>query len=214
MMKTALVVVDVQNDFLPGGALAVANGDAVIAPINRLLAERGRLFSYVVATQDWHPQNHESFASQHAGTKPGQVIDLHGLDQVLWPDHCVQGTFGSEFSREIFSRNFDVIFTKGSDPAVDSYSGFFDNGKRGNTGLGVWLRERGVQKIAVCGLATDYCVKFTVLDALALGFDVSVVVEGIRGVNLSPNDSVNAIGEMIVSGAKTIHLRDMLGGVW
>ncbi len=205
----ALIVVDVQNDFLPGGSLAVKNGDDVIAPINRLLAERSRLFDAVVATQDWHPSSHESFAHQHIDRNPGELIELHGLTQVLWPDHCVQGSRGAEFSSELMVQKFDRIFTKGSDPRVDSYSGFFDNGRRSDTGLNFWLKEQGITKLVIAGLATDYCVKFTVIDALKLGFAVSVITDAVRGVNLTPGDSEKALAEMTMAGARLVSTKSI-----
>ena len=205
----ALIVVDVQNDFLPGGSLAVKHGDDVIAPINRLLAERSRLFDAVVATQDWHPSRHESFAHQHLGKSPGEMINLHGLTQVLWPDHCVQGSRGAEFSSELMVQKIDLVFTKGSDPRVDSYSGFFDNGRRGDTGLNMWLKEQCITKLVIAGLATDYCVKFTVLDALKLGFSVSVITDAVRGVNLSPDDSEKALAEMTKAGARLVSTKSI-----
>jgi nicotinamidase/pyrazinamidase len=195
----ALILVDIQNDFVPGGALAVAEGDAVV-PVANALARSGD-FDLVVATQDWHPAGHESFAAAHEGREPGQVIDLHGLEQVLWPVHCVQGTPGAEFVDALDTDAIDAVFQKGTDPTIDSYSGFYDNGRRKATGLGEWLRERGVTAVTVCGLATDYCVKFTALDALSEGFATTVVTEGCRGVNLSPGDAERALGELEEAGA-------------
>ena len=195
----ALILVDIQNDFVPGGALAVSEGDAVV-PVANALARSGD-FDLVVATQDWHPEGHESFAAAHEGHEPGQVIDLHGLDQVLWPVHCVQGTPGAEFVDALDTEAIDAVFQKGTDPTIDSYSGFYDNGRRKATGLGEWLRERGVTKVTVVGLATDYCVKFTALDALSEGFATTVVTEACRGVNLSPGDAERALEELREAGA-------------
>ena len=194
--RRALVLVDLQNDFLPGGALAVAGGDEVIPVANRLV----EAFDLVVATRDFHPADHESFASQHGGKRPGEVIDLHGLSQVLWPDHCVQGTTGSEFAPSLAADRVTRTFPKGIDRSVDSYSGFFDNGRRGDTGLTDWLRERGVEELVVLGLATDYCVKFTALDAASLGFRTTVVRDGCRAVNLDPADEAKAYAEMEAAG--------------
>lgn len=217
-MNRGFIVVDVQNDFLPGGALAVSHGDEVVAPINRLLAERGRLFSVVVATQDWHPLGHQSFASQHAGAAVGALSQLHGLPQVMWPDHCVQDSRGARFAPELNIRAVDRIFKKGQNPAVDSYSGFFDNDRRGDTGLDAWLKEQlkehETRKLLIAGLATDYCVKFTVLDALSLGYDVTVVLDGIRAVNLNPGDGESAVHMMVKAGAKMARINDILGGLW
>ncbi len=191
----ALILVDIQNDFLPGGALAVTDGDAVIAVANALAPA----FSLVVATQDWHPAGHESFASQHADRSPGEVIDLHGLPQVLWPDHCVQGSSGAEFAAAL-TVTPDAVFQKGTDQRVDSYSGFFDNGRRHATGLAEFLRGKGVDSVFVMGLATDYCVRFTALDAASCGFDTTLVEDGCRGVELSAGDVQAAVDEMRAAG--------------
>jgi len=188
----ALLIVDVQNDFLPGGALAVPEGDAVIPIANQLQG----LFEIVVATQDWHPRNHLSFAANHPGRNLHDQIDLAGLPQTLWPVHCVQGTPGAELAATLDQRHFTKVFQKGTDPAIDSYSGFFDNGHRKSTGLGEWLKQKNVTDVFVCGLATDYCVKFTVLDALRLGFRATLVEDGCRAVNLSPHDGAKACDEM------------------
>lgn len=197
MTSRALILVDIQNDFMPGGALAAPNGDEVVPVANRLMPH----FDLVVATQDWHPADHQSFASQHEGKEPGDEIDLHGLDQVLWPDHCVQGSEGAEFVDELDTEGIDEIFQKGTDPKIDSYSGFFDNGHRKATGLGHFLAERDIGRVVVCGVATDYCVKFTVLDAIELGFEVTVVADGCRGVNLEEGDAEQALEEMEEKGA-------------
>lgn len=196
----ALILVDVQNDFIPGGALAVPGGDQIIPVVNRLLPR----FDLVVATQDWHPADHGSFAANHPGKNPGDVIDLGGLPQILWPIHCVQNTAGAEFVPGLDRRGWDRVFLKGTDRAVDSYSGFFDNGHRQSTGLGEYLREKGVGDVHVCGLATDYCVKFTVLDALQLGFRTHLIEDASRGVNLHPNDVSVAVAAMQAAGADVI----------
>jgi nicotinamidase/pyrazinamidase len=206
----ALILVDLQNDFIPGGALAVSDGAAVIPVANRLLAERGRLFDFVVATQDWHPSGHESFASSHGGKSVGSFIDLHGVQQILWPDHCVQESLGSRFVNDLMVSRIDQVFRKGMRSAVDSYSGFFDNARRGDTGLNLWLRERDVTKVTVMGLATDYCVKFTVLDALSLGYRVEVVTDGCRGVNVLAGDDRRAFDEMRAAGSGEVRLADIL----
>jgi len=200
-MAKALILVDIQNDFLPTGALPVPEGDAVVEVANALMPK----FDTVVATQDWHPPGHESFASQHDGRSPGEVIDLHGLQQILWPDHCVQGSKGAEFVEGLEMEGVPV-FQKGTHHDVDSYSGFFDNGKRHATGLGQWLKERDVDEVYVVGLATDYCVKFTAIDAAGLGFRTKVVREGCRGVNLSEGDVDKAYDEMREAGCEVIGL--------
>ncbi len=196
-MAQALILVDIQVDFLPGGALAVPDGDAILAPVLALI-DSGR-FDTIVATQDWHPAGHESFASVH-GKPIGTVVDLHGLPQVLWPDHCVQGTPGAAFAPTLPVDRIDAVFQKGTHLQTDSYSGFFDNGHRHNTGLADWLRLRGVTEVTVVGLATDYCVKWTALDALREGFSVRLVREGCRGVDLSPGDVAAALAELRNSG--------------
>jgi len=194
----ALILVDLQNDFLPGGALAVARGDETIAVANRLAPK----FGHVVATQDWHPADHQSFAAQHEGRRPGELIELHGLPQVLWPVHCVQGSAGADFAPGLELDRVHAIFQKGQDPTVDSYSGFFDNGRRHDTGLAAHLRERGVSEVWVMGLATDYCVKWTALDAREQGFDVVFVEDGSRGVELAPGDCERAIAELKAAGVR------------
>ncbi|MEN9358639.1 MAG: bifunctional nicotinamidase/pyrazinamidase [Verrucomicrobiota bacterium] len=197
-MKTALILVDIQNDFCPGGALAVPDGDAVLAKANAAMADH----DLVVATQDWHPANHGSFAANHPGKAPFQVVQLAGLPQVLWPVHCVQGTPGAEFHPGLDLSRVTKVFPKGTDPAIDSYSGFFDNGQRQSTGLGEWLKAQGVDAVSICGLATDYCVRATALDALRLGFRVRLLLDACRGVGLSPDDIPAAIDEMRKEGVE------------
>ncbi len=175
----ALIIVDVQNDFLPDGALAVKHGDTIIPVINSLENK----FDLVVATQDWHPADHKSFTSAHAGKKVFEEIILGGLPQVLWPDHCVQQTNGAEFFSKLDTRKIEAIFRKGMDKNIDSYSGFFDNGKKKSTGMGAYLTGRGISSIYVCGLAADYCVYFTALDGLELGFHSSIITDATRAIN-------------------------------
>jgi nicotinamidase/pyrazinamidase len=205
----ALILVDLQNEFLPGGALAVPDGDAVIPLANELQ----RVFPLVVATQDWHPANHGSFAVNHPGRNVIDQIELNGLPQTLWPSHCVQDTKGAEFSPTLRRERITQVFQKGTDPGIDSYSGFFDNGHRKATGLGDWLRERGVNEVYVCGLATDYCVKFTALDAVQLGFKTHLIEDASRGVNLRPNDVANAIVEMKRAGVVIVRSAAVLDQV-
>ncbi len=201
----ALILVDLQNDFCPGGALEVAQGDQVI-PIANQLMDR---FELVVATQDWHPANHKSFAANHPWRKPGQIIDLNGLEQILWPIHCVQESFGAEFVPELNTSAIQHIFQKGTDPEIDSYSGFFDNGHRKTTGLGDFLKEQQVKEVFILGLAADYCVKFTVLDALELGFKTNLIKDGTRGVNLQVEDTQKAFKEMEAKGANLITSQEL-----
>ncbi|QDU90346.1 nicotinamidase/pyrazinamidase [Pirellulimonas nuda] len=194
----ALILIDLQNDFLPGGALAVSGGDAVIPVANRLMPG----YALVVATQDWHPADHLSFASQHPGKQVGQVTTVAGLEQVLWPDHCVQGTPGAQLAAGLNLGGVDHVVRKGADRAIDSYSGFFDNDRRTATGLGEYLRQQGVTALDVMGLATDYCVKYTALDAVGLGFETTLLVEGTRGVELESGDCDAAVEEMKRAGVK------------
>lgn len=201
----ALIVVDIQNDFLPGGALAVSEGDKVIPVVNALMEK----FDLIVATQDWHPGNHGSFASNHPGKNIGEMIELNGLPQVLWPVHCVQGTKGAEFSKELNTNKFDKVFPKGTDKEIDSYSGFFDNGHKKATGLGDYLKAKGVTEVFVTGLATDYCVKYTALDAKELGFDTYLVKDACRGVNLMPQDVEEAIKIMESAGVKVVESKEI-----
>ena len=191
----ALVLVDLQYDFLPGGALAVPRGDETIPVAQRLMPE----FEVVVATQDWHPRDHKSFAANTPGAQVGEIREVNGLLQVMWPVHCVQGTHGAELHEDL--DGITQVFQKGTNPELDSYSGFFDNGHKKATGLEGWLREQGVTDLTVLGLATDYCVKFTVLDARQLGFAVTVVSAGCRAVDLAPGDGERALEDMRAAGA-------------
>jgi nicotinamidase/pyrazinamidase len=196
----ALILVDPQNDFMPGGALAVPHGDEVVAVANRLV---GR-FDHVIATQDWHPADHLSFSSQHAGRSPGDVIDLEGLEQVLWPDHCIQDTRGAELHAALDVSSVNSIFRKGTERSIDSYSAFFDNAHRRATGLGDHLAGTGVDEVYLMGLATDYCVKFSALDAVGLGLKTHVIRDGCRGIDLQPGDVDRALREMAAMGVKLV----------
>jgi nicotinamidase/pyrazinamidase len=193
---TALLLVDIQNDFLPGGALAVQRGDEVIDVANRLIPQ----YRHIIATQDWHPGDHLSFASQHPGKRIGEVIDLEGLPQVLWPDHCVQNTSGADFPPRLNRDGIQYVVRKGTDRAIDSYSGFFDNARRKATGLEEYLRGHGIKDIHIIGLATDYCVKATALDAINLGFRAKLLPDGVRGVELAPGDCERATSDMRAAG--------------
>lgn len=194
----ALILVDIQNDFLPGGALAVPRGDDVVGVANRLQ----RSFDRVIATKDYHPPGHGSFASTHPGRRVGDVIELRGLDQILWPDHCVEGTAGAEFAPGLDVSRIEKIFYKGVDPEIDSYSAFFDNASLRSTGLETYLSRQGLEEIFILGLATDYCVKATALDGIRLGFDVHVVADGCRAVDLAPGDGDRALEEMRAAGVR------------
>jgi nicotinamidase/pyrazinamidase len=178
-MMNALILVDIQNDFTPGGSLAVPGGDEIIPLVNDLQNS----FTLIVATQDWHPRGHKSFASSHPGKKMFETIMLHDLSQVLWPDHCVQGSPGAQFHPALNINKAEAIFRKGMDPDIDSYSGFYDNGHKRSTGLAGYLRERKVQKVFVCGLAADYCVYFTASDAIRENFQTYIIEDATRAIN-------------------------------
>ena len=175
----ALLLIDIQNDFLPGGRLAVPAGDEIIPLVNALQPQ----FDLVVATQDWHQAGHQSFASSHAGRAQFEQIDLHGLPQVLWPDHCTQASAGATLAPALHTERIEAIFRKGMNPEIDSYSAFFDNGHRKSTGLADYLRGRGVTEVVVAGLAADYCVYYSALDALEAGFVTTVVTDATRAIS-------------------------------
>jgi len=202
----ALIIVDMQNDFVEGGALAVKGGKELVPLINKLQTR----FDLVVATQDWHPASHGSLADNHVDKKPGDVVDLGGIPHHLWPAHCVQDTLGADFVAGLDREKWAAVFQKGTDPEVDSYSGFFDNGKRHATGLGEFLKKWSVTEVYVLGLATDYCVKFTALDAVALGFKTTLIEDASRGVDLHPGDVQKAISEMRQAGVTIKQAADLL----
>jgi nicotinamidase/pyrazinamidase len=193
----ALIIVDLQNDFLPGGALAVPHGDEVIPLANELQ----RHFDLIVATKDWHPPDHGSFAANHKGKKPGARIILDGIEQILWPVHCVRNTHGAEFAHLFDRSRIARVFHKGTERNIDSYSTFFDNAHRRHTGLAHYLKERSIKDIYLLGLALDYCVKYSALDARQLGLNAHVVVDGCRGIELQPGDIDSALDEMKRAGA-------------
>lgn len=203
MDGTVLVVVDVQNDFCRGGALAVPDGDAVVRPINALAAR----FPLVVATQDWHPPGHASFASSHPGRRPLEVVELDGIRQVLWPDHCVQGTHGAELHPDLDRRPFRAVVRKGSDPRVDSYSAFRDNHREHPTGLAGLLRELGATRIVIVGLTTDYCAANSARDAVELGFAAEIWLPATRPVGAPPGHTERTLAELRALG---VVLRDDL----
>lgn len=175
----ALIIVDIQNDFVAGGSLEVPFGEQIIPLVNELSTS----FELVVATQDWHPPSHKSFASNHGEKKPFDKIILGGLDQVLWPEHCIQGSSGAAFHQDLDMNRVEAIFRKGMDPDIDSYSGFYDNGHKKSTGLEGYLKARGVKEVYVCGLAGDYCVYFTAKDALHAGFKTYLIEDATRSIN-------------------------------
>lgn len=198
--KSALILVDLQYDFCPLGALPVPKGDEVIPIANKLMD----CFDCIVATKDWHPANHGSFAANHPWRKPGQLIELNGLEQILWPIHCVQNSFGAEFVDELNTNLIDKVIHKGTQPGIDSYSGFFDNGHQKGTGLHEYLESESIRQVYVMGLAADYCVKYTALDAVSLGYETFLIEDGTRGVNLKPDDTSNALEEMKEAGVNLI----------
>ncbi|CNH37900.1 nicotinamidase/pyrazinamidase [Yersinia aldovae] len=208
-MNTALLLIDLQNDFCPGGALAVAEGDRVIEIANQAIGACIAQQIPVIASQDWHPAEHRSFAI-NSNAEPGTIGELNGLVQVWWPVHCVQQQAGAAFHPLLQQHAIEQVFRKGQDPDIDSYSAFFDNGKRAKTPLDAWLRQQGVENLFIMGLATDYCVKYSVLDALALGYKTTVISDGCRGVNLQPQDSAVAFKAMSDAGAQQLTLQQFL----
>lgn len=209
--RSALILVDIQPDFMPGGALATADGRDILSPVQQLL-EAGP-FPFCAATQDWHPPGHISFASQHTGASPMEVIELYGENQTLWPDHCVQGSPGAELHPELDWKRADVIVRKGTDPAVDSYSGFRDNvgpdGRRPPTGLAGYLRERGIGDLFVCGLARDVCAKWTAEDGAEAGFGVFFLWDLTRPVTYDSDEQTRA--DLEHAGVRVVESREVLG---
>ena len=199
-MSEALLVIDVQNDFCPKGSLAVAEGDMIIQPINAAMDK----FDIVVLTQDWHPTDHKSFASSHANKEPFDTVVMSYGDQVLWPDHCIQGSVGAGFHPDLNHTRADVIIRKGSNPAVDSYSAFYENDKVTPTGLHGYLKNRDVTKLTLVGLATDYCVAFSALDAAKLGYAVTVRLDMARGID-SDGSLKAAIDKMSKAGINLVN---------
>jgi nicotinamidase/pyrazinamidase len=197
-MMNVLILIDIQNDFIPGGSLPVPQGNEIIKLVNELQGS----FELVVATQDWHPDNHKSFATQHPGKKQFETISLHGLDQVLWPDHCVQGTKGAEFHDDLNMNKVEAVFRKGMNPDIDSYSGFYDNGYKKATGLAGYLRDRGVKKVYLCGLAADYCVAYTAKDALKENFETYVIEDATRAIDAIGYSRIK--DDIITSGGQYI----------
>jgi nicotinamidase/pyrazinamidase len=201
----ALIIVDLQTDFLPGGALPVPHGDEVIPVANQLQGS----FGLVLATQDWHPPDHGSFAANHPGKKPGDHIILDGIEQILWPVHCVQNTRGAEFAPSFDTSRIAHVFQKGVERNIDSYSTFFDNAHRRHTGLAHYLKERSIKDIYLLGLALDYCVKYSVLDARQLGLNTHVILDGCRGIDLEPGDTGRALDEMKRAGATVLRSSEL-----
>jgi nicotinamidase/pyrazinamidase len=197
--RDVLLVVDVQNDFCPGGSLAVPEGDKVVPAANRLMA----VFPHVVLTQDWHPQGHQSFASTHPGRAPFETVEVEYGPQVLWPDHCVQGTLGAAFHRGLEVNRAELIIRKGFRPAIDSYSAFYENDRRTGTGLAGYLRERGFRRLFLAGIATDFCVKWSALDGRREGFEVAVLEDACAGIDLDGSLAA-AWAEMAAAGVRRL----------
>lgn len=202
----ALLIIDVQNDFCPGGSLAVPGGDEVVKPINALMDT----FDCVVQTQDWHPQDHTSFASNHTGKDPFGTVKMEYGEQVLWPDHCVQGTKGAEFHPELRTQPSQLIIRKGFRKKIDSYSAFFENDQKTVTGLHGYLQARKVKELVVTGLATDFCVKWSVIDALKLGYAVTLVEDAVRGIDMDGSVK-KAFNEMTEAGVTVKNANQILG---
>lgn len=197
-MKT-LVIIDAQNDFMPGGALAVPKGDEIVPLINKLQEK----FDLVIATQDWHPEGHASFASSHEGSKEFEMIKIDGLDQVLWPDHCIRNSKGAAFHPDLETAMIEAIFRKGTDPKIDSYSGFYDNAHLKSTGLAGYLKEKKVTQLYFAGLAADYCVYFSIKDALGEGFESILIEDAIRALN--PEEFEKARIDILRKGGKVLN---------
>lgn len=200
----ALILIDIQNDFLPGGTLAVPEGDAIIPVANQIQD----YFELVIATQDWHPPEHGSFASNHPGKNPMDTIELAGMKQVLWPDHCVQGSSGADFPAQLDMKKVEAIFRKGVDPTIDSYSGFFDNGHKRSTGMGDYLKGRKIDTVYVLGLAGDVCVTYTIYDAMKLDFNSVLIEDGTRPIDHEAFEQSKK--ELKIKGLKIIHSSEML----
>lgn len=201
----ALIVVDIENDFMPGGALGVPGADALIPVINALLPQ----FPLVVMVEDWHPHDHVSFAASHPGKKVGDRIKVKGHDQVLWPVHCVRNTEGAKIVADLDKDKIASFFYKGTDKEIDSYSAFFDNARLKSTGLAEYLKSRNVDEIYLAGVATDYCILYSALDALDLGFRVHVIIDACRPINLQPQDEQRAIDKITAKGGHIIKSRSL-----
>ncbi len=198
-MKEALIIIDVQNDFCPNGALPVPDGDKVVPVINKIIGK----FYKVVATQDWHPQNHISFASTHK-KNIADVIQIGNLTQILWPDHCVQGSFGAQLHKDLNEKEIDLILRKGTNSNIDSYSAFLENDKQTETGLHYWLNGLGIKKVYICGLALDYCVYYSACDSVKYGFETYVILDATRGVDVPKGNIDKAVQHMKSLGIKLI----------
>lgn len=203
--KSALLVIDVQNDFCPGGQLAVEEGHKVVPVINRIMG----FFGLVAATQDWHSADHLSFAANHSGKNVFDTVEVCGIDQVLWPEHCIAGTRGAQFHPDLNSAAFDLILRKGRQKELDSYSAFLENDHRTATGLEFYLKGLEVGRLFLCGIATDVCVYYSALDGVALGFEVFLIEDGCRGIDTPPGTFKERIDKMITEGVKMIDSKEL-----
>jgi len=211
LLKTLLLIIDVQNDFCPGGALAVNEGDAVAAPLNALSRSLARNGAFVAATQDWHNTGHISFASAHNGKKSGDIIDTPLVKgQILWPDHCVQGTKGADFHAALDLNPVSMIIRKGFRKELDSYSAFFENDRRTSTGLEGWIKSLGIETVIMGGLATDYCVFFSAMDSVKSGFKTIITSDAVRGVGFPEGSVENAVTEMKKAGIEFYSSNELL----
>ena len=204
--QQALLVIDIQNDFCPGGALEVVDGDKIVPLVNSLMTR----FPLIAATQDWHPPDQISFASQHSGKKPFDTIQIEDYEQTLWPDHCVAGTRGAEFHNDLNTEKFNLILRKGTDSKIDSYSAFMENDGRTLTGLAGYLSALKVEEVFICGLATNFCVMFSALDAVDSGFKTNLIADSCRGIDTPPGAVVESIETMKKKGVNIIQSRDIL----
>ena len=201
-MKKALIIVDIQNDFCKGGSLEVADGEKIIPYINHLMKTNN--YDEIILTQDFHPAEHKSFAVNN-GKSVGEIIDLNGISQTMWPVHCVQGTSGVEFHPDLEQNKATYIIKKGMNPEIDSYSAFFDNQKLIDTGLSNYLKSKNIETVEIVGLALDYCVKYTCIDAVLEGFKVVLHFKGTKAVNLHPDDAKNTVFELLEKGVSVIN---------
>lgn len=205
----ALILVDLQNDFCQGGSLAVPDGDAVVPVANRLQP----FFDCVIATKDWHPKDHVSFVSNHPGSKVGDIVQADSITQIVWPDHCIQESQGSQFHPQLNTDRIDQVIYKGTDKNIDSYSAFFDNAHLRTTGLANYLNEKGITEIYIMGLATEYCVNYSCRDSVRLGFKTHVIQDGCRGVELKKGDIDQAVAEMKAEGVDLIMSSQVIGSL-
>lgn len=206
MENKVLLVVDIQNDFLPGGSLAVSNGNKILPAVNRLIDK----FDIIVATQDWHPADHISFASNHKSGNEYDVVDLNGISQVLWPDHCIQGSKGAAFHKDLKTDKFAAVIRKGFRKDLDSYSAFFENDKSTPTGLSGFLQTLKITDVFICGIALDYCVYFSAVDSLKCGFSTSIIVDASMGIDFPEDNIENTMNDFKSKGGYLVRSGDLL----